>query len=161
MEKVNQINQWLVGVDGVLGVIFVILSVGLFYVGSLLPDIDYEKSWICKHTGLYVDVEHRTITHAIWFPILYFLIGLVFRPFVWLTIGYVLHLFYDSMTPTGVVWFYTGKSDFIRYDSGVKIKRNHFWHLYKTGQKSETVVVVSTWIVFAISLSVFLFLFIK
>lgn len=161
VEKTQQFNQWLVGTDGWLGTLFIVLSALLFYLGTLLPDIDYEKSWICQHLGLYVNVEHRTITHALWFPILYLLIGFVFRPFVWLAIGYVLHLFYDSMTPTGVVWFYMHKSDFIRYESGVKIKRGHFWHLYKTGQTSEKVVVGCIWLIFFISLMIFLFLFIK
>ena len=78
--------------------------------GSLVPDIDHEKSFIGRifffiSYPLNRKFGHRNITHSLllWFPIL--VIGLKFKWVLWLSIGALSHLFLDMWTITGVGLF--------------------------------------------------------
>ena len=101
----------------------------LFLLGLVLPDCDHDKSLIGRI--FYVPLEHRTWTHTLWFVLLFGIIGLFFRPFLWLSFGYFLHLFCDSFSRCGVCWLYP----ITRYKhyAGAKIKRGHFLYFYGGG----------------------------
>lgn len=122
---------------GVNGAAVVGLGLVFFYVGTLLPDIDSERSLLGRH--LHLPFEHRTWTHAIWFPLVFFITGFVFPSMWWLTLGYVLHLFWDALSRGGVCWFYPF-SRYISYDSGAKVKAHHRLKLYRVGSMSEYVL---------------------
>ena len=79
-----------------------ILSRVLFYasfaLGSLLPDLDYQKGafkWV---------VGHRGIFHSIWLLIIVFIASYAIFPFIAmpLTLGVLSHLAMDALTPQGV-----------------------------------------------------------
>jgi len=78
--------------------------------GSLVPDIDHEKSFIGRifffiSYPLNKKFGHRNITHSLllWFPIL--VTGMKFKWVLWLSIGALSHLFLDMWTITGVGLF--------------------------------------------------------
>ena len=112
----------------------------LFYLGSLLPDIDSAHSMLGRH--LHLPVKHRTWTHAIWIPLILFVAGFAFPPLWWVTLGYVLHLFWDGLSRGGVCWFYP-ISQYREYSNGAKVKKHHWLKLYSVGGFSENVVVTS------------------
>lgn len=127
------------------------LSVGLFYLGTLLPDIDNSKSTLGRF--LYLPIEHRTWTHAIWFPIILVIVSYWYRPLFWLSFGYFLHLFWDNFSAAGNCFLYP-ISNYRRYPNYAKVKKGHWFKLYRAGELSETIVVVMI-VVFTILLSVF------
>jgi len=83
-------------------------------IGAVVPDIDSPYSFINKpfthakpkRNGI---LRHRGIMHTIWPPLLiwgayyYFFGNNYIFPFV---IGYILHLIFDAMTPSGIKPFY-------------------------------------------------------
>ncbi len=88
---------------------------GLF--GSLLPDIDDQKSYIGRKFEIVSSVinsifKHRTYTHYLIFPILIFLCGFYFLMgysqifVIGLSIGVLLHDFGDMLTKGGIVGFF-------------------------------------------------------
>lgn len=111
----------------------------LFLMGTLLPDIDNEKSILGKHW--HIKMEHRTWTHTVWFlsPLALLSIKFVFAR--WLALGYFLHLFWDSLSVGGICWFYPISQYKYFGTSGAKIKKNHKIYLYRVGKKSEAVLV--------------------
>lgn len=96
----------------------------LFYVGTLLPDIDTPESMICRKLHFYLPVKHRTWTHTIWAVVILGLSALVWKPLWALWLGYTLHLFWDSFSVSGCQWIYP-------------IKTKHFVKLYQTSGFSE------------------------
>lgn len=111
----------------------------LFYIGTLLPDIDNENSMLGRH--FHLPLEHRVWTHAIWIPALLFVGSYYVRALFWLGLGYILHLFWDSFSYCGVCYFYP----FSKYrkfgNTGAKVKRKHILKIYRAGKPSEYVVV--------------------
>jgi len=105
--------------------IFIPLSVLLYFLGAILPDIDHEYSMLGRY--IHLPIEHRTWTHAIWLPIIFGVIGIWYRFMTWLAIGYFLHLLWDMFSASGLMWFYPCKVK-------AKIK------LYYTGKASEYIV---------------------
>lgn len=94
---------------------FVFISILLFGVGAVLPDI-------CKQP--WFPFKHRTWTHAIYFPIFCFVMS-VYYPFLfWLGYSYLLHLIYDSFSIAGVCFLYPF-SRYKRYSGGAFIKQGH------------------------------------
>lgn len=111
--------------------------------GSLLPDADSEDSILGRYVHL--PFEHRTWTHAVWFPILITVLAGVFGgllgALLWGTaVGYWMHLAMDSLGRAGVCWLYP-LNGYKRYDSGAFIARGHRLKLYRNGEASELVVV--------------------
>lgn len=119
--------------------IFVAVSVLFFYLGTLLPDIDSEKSLLGRY--FHLPIEHRTWTHAIWLPLIFIGLGSFFSPFYWLSLGYLLHLFWDNLSVGGVCFFYP-ISNYRRYGGGAKVKRKHILRLYGVGSPVETIIVI-------------------
>lgn len=76
-------------------------------IGSVLPDIDSEKSLIGRQVPLIPKMlPHRTITHGLLFMIL---LGMLYSP---LGAGVGIHLFLDMFNPDGVKLFYPFKKRF-------------------------------------------------
>ena len=117
-----------------------VLSVFLFYTGTLLPDIDNEKSLLGRH--IHLNVEHRTWTHTVWFVIMWSVIGYKFILVRWLVLGYFLHLFWDSLSVGGICWLYPVTQYKYFGNSGAKIKKGHKIYIYRVGKTSETVLMV-------------------
>lgn len=113
------------------------LGLVFFLVGTLLPDIDSERSLLGR--CIHLPIEHRTWTHAIWFPLVLVVAGFAFPPLWWAALGYVLHLFWDSLSRGGVCWFYPF-SRYVKYGSGAKVKRNHKLKVYAVGEASEYIL---------------------
>lgn len=119
-----------------------VIGLGLvfFYIGTLLPDIDSERSMLGRY--IHLPMEHRTWTHAIWLPLIFVLAGFAFPPLWWAALGYVLHLFWDSLSRGGVCWFYP-ISGYVSYSGGAKVKHRHWAKLYSVGGVSEYIVTGS------------------
>ena len=110
----------------------------LYIVGTLMPDADTDTSMMGR--ALHLPFEHRTWTHAVWFPLLIGL-GCMSSPIVaWFLLGYVLHLAWDSVSKAGVCWFYP-ISRYRSYPNGAKVKERHVFWMYRTGQASEYIVI--------------------
>lgn len=122
----------------ILKIAWLSVCFGLFILGSLFPDTDSKKSIIGRY--IHIPVRHRTWTHSIWVVLILGVISIVVRPMFWFTLGYFLHLFWDSLSKGGICWFYP-ISNYIKYDSGAQIKKKHIFRLYKTGNVSEYVLV--------------------
>ena len=99
----------------------------LYLLGSLLPDIDHPHSAIGKI--IHIPIKHRTWLHAIYIPLILFIVSIWFRPVFYLGIGYFFHIFWDMFSATGIDWFYPKKN------------KHHILKLYKTSQLSEGVFV--------------------
>ena len=83
--------------------------------GSLLPDLDSATSFIGKKFKLVsLFFKHRGMIHGIvfltGFSIIVFLITKNFYYFLAFATGYLSHLLLDSMTPSGVAFFWPGKN---------------------------------------------------
>ena len=116
-----------------------LLCASLFVIGSLLPDIDQEKSTIGKI--IHIPVRHRTWTHTIWVVLVLAAFSAVLPCIFWLTFGYVLHIFYDSLSKGGICWFYP-LSQYKTWTSGAQVKKNHKFYLYRTGETSELITTM-------------------
>lgn len=108
---------------------FIGISTFLYFLGCILPDIDYPYSMIGKI--IYIPIEHRTWTHAIWIPAICFIFCLKFRYLFWLGLGMLVHNFWDSFSHSGIHWFYPINSK----------KHNHI-KLYSINDIRETIIVV-------------------
>ena len=120
-------------------VFYWILSGCLFLIGSVLPDIDSANSLAGKF--FHLPVRHRGITHTIWVVVVLILASFAFKPMVWMTLGYVLHLLLDSVSAMGLLWTYPIRK-YREYGSGARVAPGHRVKLYHTGEKSETVFAV-------------------
>lgn len=116
-----------------------VLIVLFVWVGALLPDIDTKSSLLGRM--MHLPVEHRTWTHAVYFPIIFLVLGMFYRFMFWLGISYMLHLIIDSLSPMGVCFFYPF-SRYKAYPGGAKVKHGHHAKLYRSGESSETVLTV-------------------
>jgi hypothetical protein len=120
-------------------VLYIIASVGFYLLGTLLPDIDKDTSMISQIFHFHIPIEHHTWTHLVYWALAFIPLGLVFRPIMFLPIGYVLHLVADSFSVCGNCWFVL---NYRRYgDNGAKVKKGHILKLYQTGKASEYVLV--------------------
>jgi len=124
---------------GVPFVPFVLLCFVLFILGTVLPDIDSPNSIAGKY--IHLPIAHRTWTHAIWLPIVLFVASLWSNLFFWVGFGYLLHLFWDSLSQGGVCFLYPF-SRYNQYRGGAQTKKKHFFKLYRVGGMSENVLVV-------------------
>lgn len=126
--------------------IYACSSILLYALGSVLPDADHPYSPIGKR--LHVPVAHRTWLHAIYVPALLLLAGIRIRCLFWLGMGYLLHLFWDSFSRSGIHWFYPHKG-------------KHRLKLYYTGQASEYVFVTLACLLAATLFGVWAYLSVK
>lgn len=110
----------------------------LFLLGAYLPDIDSPTSALGRYIPF--PVQHRTWTHTIWVIVLLMVLSYFFRPLIWLTWGYFIHVFIDSFSRAGVCWFYP-ISKYRRYGNGAFVKEKHVFKIYRGGAPSEYVVM--------------------
>lgn len=116
-----------------------ISSVLFYFLGALLPDIDNPNSILGKL--FYLPVKHRTWTHAIWFSLIMTILSVfLYRPLFWLGLGCLVHIFWDSLSVSGVCLLYP-ITKYTGYDNGAQAKKHHVFKLYKTGKASEYVVL--------------------
>lgn len=116
-----------------------VVCIVLFVIGSLLPDIDQESSTLGKI--IYIPVQHRTWTHTFWIIAFLAVLSVSVSCLMWLCLGYLLHLFYDSLSKGGICWFYP-LSQYKTWTSGAQIKKNHKIYLYRTGETSELIITM-------------------
>ena len=115
-------------------IIFVPIAIILFLIGAILPDIDTPYSMLGRFICL--PFEHRTWTHAIWWPAALCVAGIWVRLLMWLGIGVFIHDFCDSFSASGLHWFYP-----------IKNKNKHVLKLYHTGKGSEYAIVTISWVI--------------
>lgn len=158
-EHLNQIGNVAWGLlwdaqYSIMGMSYVFVAAAGVMLGSLLPDLDHDKSMLGRY--VHINVPHRTWTHAIWIPIILFILSIYHAFFFWLGFGWLMHSFWDNMSKAGQCFFYPisqpivyaknaqGGVYRVKRGSHVKnsfrIKKNHKIWLYRTGKKSEFVV---------------------
>jgi inner membrane protein len=86
-------------------------SMGTF-IGAILPDIDEPHSYIGNKFSFLskffklLGLKHRTFTHALIFPSLVTLLGIIHPIFFFIAYGIVMHILGDFLTKSGVPLFY-------------------------------------------------------
>lgn len=115
------------------------LYLAMFFLGTLLPDIDNPKSMLGRFIRL--PFKHRTWVHAVYLYLVFAVLGWYYPAFAWLFFGSFVHLFWDSFSAMGNCWFYKLFSDYREYPSGAKVKKGHKLKLYYAGEWSEYVLV--------------------
>ena len=107
--------------------------------GSLLPDIDHDRSFIGRiffpiSYPLNKKFGHRNITHSllIWFPLL--ILGIKFKICFWLAVGGLSHLFLD-------MWNLTGVGIFKPLTDKIFVMANKKFRI-KVGSRSELILML-------------------
>lgn len=146
------------------GIFYCVVIVAGVLLGSLLPDLDHDKSMLGRF--VHINVPHRTWTHAIWWPLILMALGLCHLFFFWVGFGWLLHELWDNASKAGNCFFYpisqpivyaiNSQGKIYRAKKGTnpaksfRIKKNHKLWLYRAGQFSEKVVVyVQSIVIFA------------
>lgn len=114
-------------------IVVIAISIVLYLLGLLLPDIDTPYSTLGKIICIPF-IEHRTWTHAIWIPLGIGIASIWFRPIMFLAFGMLVHDFFDSFSMSSIKPFYPAK-----FEIGIPI--------YKVGTIMETLLVIITIIV--------------
>ena len=78
---------------------------------------------------IHIPLEHRTWTHAIYLVIIFLVASIWFRPLWFLAIGIFLHDLADSVSYSGIQWFYPAK-------------QKHVIKLYKVSTFTEYLCVI-------------------
>lgn len=145
----ERLAAWVLPVDllSVWGVLYALLAVVLFWIGSLLPDIDSKGSILGRH--VHVPGPHHGITHTDWFLAVLLLLSFsgYTRVLFWLWLGAVLHCWIDGLSQAGRVRFYPlGRYKTVSLPNGggaCVVTAGNRQGLYRVGQLSETVMLVS------------------
>lgn len=114
--------------------------VGLYVLGSLLPDIDSKESLIGRFNP--IPMPHRWIPHSLWFMVPFVCMAVKLSPVFWfLVFGMFTHLLLDSMSKAGVCFLnpFTG---YVRYPSGAFVKKGHVISLYANGEIGEKLLLL-------------------
>jgi len=115
------------------------LSISLF--GSITPDIDHPSSYVSRgnlksfSVVISTSTPHRGWTHSIFGAVLFTVVLVLFLWYLKIKVtyalpffvSYVIHLFADSLNPTGVNWFWPKSKKY-----GI--------NLIKTGSKEELIL---------------------
>jgi Predicted membrane-bound metal-dependent hydrolase (DUF457). len=110
--------------------LYFVLCFCVFLVGTCIPDIDQKIDFI----------EHRTITHTMWFVLLFALLSILLPFTMWFALGIFIHLFLDNLSRCGIAFFYPF-TKYRHYGKDAKVvKRTHILKLYTTGKPSEGIV---------------------
>lgn len=129
---VKNIRLFFVPTHPILTVLFILL----FVLGTLLPDCDTSESWIGRL--FYLPIGHRTLTHTLWVNFIFFFMGMVWKPFMGIALGYFTHLLCDAFSRQGICWLYP-LGHYKYFGNGRRVKEYHFFFLYNS--------VLSGWIV--------------
>ena len=108
----------------------------LVCLGSVLPDIDHEESWIGRRVGFIATLVktyaggHRGATHACWPVVALFLASFVWPYLTPVAVGYATHLAGDYLCDGGIplLWGYDN--------------RRFGQHLFVTGDRCETFIAL-------------------
>lgn len=121
-------------------VIYMVIGLFMFWLGSLLPDIDNPTSTLGRFVRL-PGLEHRTWTHSMWMVAIN--IGLCFLhpQFHLLTLGVILHIWMDVYSASGVCFTYPFKK-YRKYSGGAFVAPGHRIKLYYVGKRSERVFAI-------------------
>lgn len=115
-------------------------------VATALPDIDNKTSTINKIPlfnilGQLDIFEHRGFFHTLKPVCILLILGFLYNKFFYYTaFYYFLHLFLDSFSKMGILWFGTPFENW-HYYNGYKYKKNHKFKFYKVGHKSEKIFI--------------------
>lgn len=118
-----------------ISMLSILLYLMMYFIGTLLPDIDNPNSMLGRF--VHVQVKHRTWLHAIYLYLIPAILGIWYPACAWLFFGVFVHLFWDSFSAAGNCWFYKLLSDYKEYPGGAKIKKGHKLKLYHAGEWSE------------------------
>jgi len=130
-----------------LAIIIFNLNFSIFFalilcLGAILPDIDSPNSFINRKIKIsklvIVFSKHRGFFHSLFGILFFFIIGFMITLFIGLSLiytaffcfGYFLHLVADSMTISGVRWFWLSK-------------KGHLQGKIKTGSIFENLLFVT------------------
>ena len=117
------------------------LSVLLYYIGLLFPDID-TKSTISNFLHFKLPGYHRGITHSIWTFLLFFIIGCFYcYPLRFFALGIFVHDCVDGFSSAGWVLFYPF-GDYKIYHNIICTKRKHPVLYSSTAAHSESVCLL-------------------
>jgi len=123
-----------------IAILSMALCLMMYFIGTLLPDIDNPNSILGKI--FHIPVEHRTWIHAIYLYLVIATLGLFVHPaFSWMFFGVFVHLFWDSFSAMGNCWFYKLFSDYKKYPNNAKVKKGHKLKLYYAGEWTEYLLV--------------------
>lgn len=122
---------------GIASVAGFFVSIVLFGLGTLLPDVDSQGSILGR--VVYLPIRHRTWTHSIWPLLVLFALSFAWIGFFWIALGMFFHLLMDSVSRQGVCWFYP-ISKYRYYSGGAAVKVKHLLKFYRTGSKMEKFV---------------------
>lgn len=115
-----------------------------FLLGSLMPDIDEEKSTLGRYVPIISqNIAHRTITHTAW--VIAALIGASwYFGNVYLLafgIGYALHVLEDYYSNQSIALLYPVIGSYETYGNGAVVKKGRKPRFtYKTGGAAETII---------------------
>lgn len=124
-------------------ILFVAAGIVLYLIGGLLPDIDTPYSMLGRI--IHIPVEHRTWTHAIWWPMIFCIGGIWYRLLFWLGLGVLIHDLWDKPSASGLNMLYPfGKKRF------AEKKRKRVFKLYHTSKGSEYIVVGVSWTIMVV-----------
>lgn len=133
------LNEFVGNHSDINKVAWVVMAVLFFLLGSILPDIDSPKSMISKLLHFHLPIEHRTWTHTIWIVMVFGICSIFFRPLMFMTLGYFLHLFWDGLSTAGCCFFYPFEK--YRTYGNAKVKEKHILKLYHTSKATEYVLL--------------------
>lgn len=119
--------------------LYLLAGFGLLLLGSLLPDIDHPNSLLGRKAHWMG--SHRGITHSVWPVLIFCLLTWKYRLLAWLTLGYVLHLLWDSVSAAGICWFYPFQK-YREYSGGARVAEGHRVKLYHAGDMAELAIVI-------------------
>jgi len=99
---------------------FSIIFAVILVFGAILPDVDSPTSFVNKNylfgigKGIALFSEHRGFFHSVFGALIFFTLGLIIIFFlkvsiifaIALALGYLLHLAADSLTVSGIKWFW-------------------------------------------------------
>ena len=125
----------------IVDAIQVVETLVVSWAAGVLPDIDQ-----------ILPIPHRTITHAIWIPLIALIVAFkvyptntfIFPAIFGASIGYFSHLLADAFSKAGIAWFWPIQG-YRRYANGafvVKGPRGPFVPLYQSGESFKGVVTV-------------------
>lgn len=149
--RLSEPFSWLVSwavplVDGSMWLLpWSVAALCLFWLGSLLPDVDSAKSILGRHFPKGTFGPHRGFTHTDWLLVALLLVSLPgpMRILFWLFLGTALHDWLDGLGRAGRARFYPlgSGTKVVELSGGERcvVVTSHRG-LYRSGRRSETIV---------------------
>lgn len=166
------VSEWVLPLgtyESPAAVLYLIGGIILMLAGSVMPDMDVKTSWMGRRwPGRFwravtrKNSPHRGLTHSVWIQILLFAVAIPepTRILLFFWFGWSTHCLMDMLGRAGRVMFYPlGRYRVITLPSGSPcvVQTGGRRGLYRTGHKSETVVMVGAVLVYLMSASLIWF----